>query len=361
MRLRYKLLGIASAVIITISGVSIYNLNIVINKNSQSQIKEENLLSSIKDTKKDLQDSIDSAKSLNIDKSQVSDEKVISNLNDIVSSSINCLNTEPNDTSTSKWYNAFSEKEDLVKNQEFNEELLSSLNEKIKSLNSSVSSVEQSKLTKDISYTKTSLSNLLSKAKDELASSDGNVSDEGTRECLSREISGVEDSLNSDDISESFLSSLSKYQETLQAKIDDVDNSVKEQQEIIKQEQEQLLEAGYGSYQTDQSSEETVQSNDTWYVDYTDGWHTYDLGTGVTQWNIGYYVAHSNTESGRIIASIPDSVVVDGISYYYVSSTSVYPGTCWEDVEGFVHDNGGIGFQTCQSNGTYLITHYEPY
>ena len=359
MRLRYKLLGIASAVIITISGVSIYNLNIVINKNSQSQIKEENLLSSIKDTKKDLQDSIDSAKSLNIDKSQVSDEKVISNLNDIVSSSINCLDTEPIDTPPSKWYNAFSEKEELVKNQEFNEELLSALNEKIKSLNSSVSSVEQSKLTKNISDTKTSLSNLLSKAKEELASSDGNVSDEGTRECLSREISGVEDSLNSDEISEGFLSSLSKYQETLQAKIDDVNDSVKEQQEIV--EQEQLLEAGYGSYQTNQSSEKTVQSDDTWYIDYTDGWHTYDLGTGVTQWDTGYYVAHSNTESGRIIASIPDSVVVDGISYYYVSSTSVYPGTCWEDVEGFVHENGGIGFQTCQSDGTYLITHYEPY
>ena len=33
--------------------------------------------------------------------------------------------------------------------------------------------------------------------------------------------------------------------------------------------------------------------------------------------------------------------------------------TYWEEIEGYVHANGGIGFQTCVSGG-YLVTHYEP-
>lgn len=60
-----------------------------------------------------------------------------------------------------------------------------------------------------------------------------------------------------------------------------------------------------------------------------------------------------------MIASKPSTVVVNGKTYHYVSSKVVSRDTTWDQVEGYVHANGGIGFQTCYGDG-YLITHYEP-
>ena len=52
--------------------------------------------------------------------------------------------------------------------------------------------------------------------------------------------------------------------------------------------------------------------------------------------------------------------MVDGRTYRYVSSMVVPRDTEWSEVSGFAYANGGIGFQTCDPSGGYLITHYEP-
>ena len=82
----------------------------------------------------------------------------------------------------------------------------------------------------------------------------------------------------------------------------------------------------------------------------------------VTQWMDGFFLAHRWSENGERIASMPTYVSVDGLLYRYVSSITVPKGTTWEEVEGFIQANGGIGFETCvDSEGSeYLLTHYEP-
>lgn len=80
----------------------------------------------------------------------------------------------------------------------------------------------------------------------------------------------------------------------------------------------------------------------------------------MTQWADGYYVAHSWSSNGRAIASRPGEVYINGRYYRYVSSRVVPVGQEYDDeLEAWVHQNGGISFQTCVSGG-YLITHYEP-
>lgn len=96
-----------------------------------------------------------------------------------------------------------------------------------------------------------------------------------------------------------------------------------------------------------------------WHVSYIWGAQA-EIDTGaVVQWKSGYFCAHNWSSGGKRIAAKPAYVVVDGITYRYVSSINVARDTKYSEVEGFAHANGGIAFQTCSGN-TYLITHYEP-
>ena len=101
-----------------------------------------------------------------------------------------------------------------------------------------------------------------------------------------------------------------------------------------------------------------------WDVAYHDDFLGQAADDGsVTQWAEGFFLAHRWSANGKRIASLPAYVRVDGRLYRYVSSTTVQRGTLWEDIEGFVHENGGIGFETCVDDAdesAYLITHYEP-
>lgn len=102
-----------------------------------------------------------------------------------------------------------------------------------------------------------------------------------------------------------------------------------------------------------------ASSSDTWYVSYIWGGQA-EIDTGaVVQWKSGYFCAHNWSSGGVMIASKPSYVVVDGVTYRYVSSINVARDTTWGEVSGFALANGGIAFQTC-SGDTYLITHYEP-
>lgn len=102
-------------------------------------------------------------------------------------------------------------------------------------------------------------------------------------------------------------------------------------------------------------------SNGTWYVSYTNfyGGDSANADGTLAEWRDGYYVAHNWSSNGKAIASRPQTVVVNGKTYAYKGEEVVSRGTTWNQVEGFVHNNNGIGFQTCVSGG-YLVTHYEP-
>lgn len=101
-----------------------------------------------------------------------------------------------------------------------------------------------------------------------------------------------------------------------------------------------------------------------WNVDYHDDFLGQAADDGsVTQWEDGFFLAHRWSANGKRIASMPTYVRVNGQLYRYVSAITVPQGTMWKDIEGFVHANGGIGFETCvdgTDESAYLITHYEP-
>lgn len=98
---------------------------------------------------------------------------------------------------------------------------------------------------------------------------------------------------------------------------------------------------------------------DIWVIRYQTRYHADALGFGLTEWEDGYFVAHDYTCSGRRIKERPEYVQVDGVWYQYVSERIVSRDTTWDEVESFVHQKGGIGFQTCYKE-RYLVTHYEP-
>lgn len=104
-------------------------------------------------------------------------------------------------------------------------------------------------------------------------------------------------------------------------------------------------------------------SDGTWYVTYATGQYV-DSSGGVTEYFDNYYVAHRSTgTNGQTIASRPTYVVVDGVTYRYVSELLRPIGSSYSDIQSWATANGGIAFQTCDySTGQKmaLIIHYEP-
>ena len=113
-----------------------------------------------------------------------------------------------------------------------------------------------------------------------------------------------------------------------------------------------------------QSGGSVAQASDgTWYVTYANGQYV-DSSGGVTEYFDNYYVAHRSTgTNGQTIASRPTYVVVDGVTYRYVSELLRPIGSSYSDIQSWATANGGIAFQTCDySTGQKmaLIIHYEP-
>lgn len=158
----------------------------------------------------------------------------------------------------------------------------------------------------------------------------------------------------------------------LTAETSAVSQQVNEAKEAARKAEEEAARAAAASASAGRSSSGTTSSASgsssgetssasTWYVSYTYfyGGDEANADGTLAEWKDGYFVAHNWSYSGIMIASKPTYVIVDGVTYRYVSSITVARGTTWGEVSGFVLANGGIGFQTCQGSG-YLITHYEP-
>lgn len=101
----------------------------------------------------------------------------------------------------------------------------------------------------------------------------------------------------------------------------------------------------------------------TWYVTYVQGNYV-DATGGVTEYFDNYFVAHRSTgTNGQTIASRPATVVVDGVTYRYVSEKILPIGSDYNDIKDWATANNGIAFQTCDySTGRQmaLVLHYEP-
>lgn len=110
-----------------------------------------------------------------------------------------------------------------------------------------------------------------------------------------------------------------------------------------------------------QSGGSVAQAADgTWYVNYATGQYV-DSSGGVTEYFDNYYVAHRSTgTNGQTIASRPTYVVVDGVRYRYVSERHAAVGSDYNLIKEWATANGGIAFQTCEPDGSVLVTHYEP-
>lgn len=232
------------------------------------------------------------------------------------------------------------------------------LNKQADSLKDAIDAFDKSKHIKDCEDARDALQSRVSEAQELYDATEDRVLDSSTREALSGEISDANAIIESDidDTTE-----VAKYATTgLDNAIESVNESnqayVARAQAQARTRQQSSSSTG-GGYSSSSSSSGSGSWDVNYYQDY---WTESAASNGsVTEWAPGYYVAHRHSSNGQTIASRPSTVTVNGQTYRYVSSQNVSTDTTWDQVEGYVHQNNGIGFQTCDG-GTYLVTHYEP-
>lgn len=366
-KIKGRLFGIifCLSVIIGISSIN-YTAYCYSKDNSSLYQQEESLISEISYQNKDLKAKLFKASELLNDTSEedVLEISAIEDLKNAIEVSTNVCNSNSTEVIAIKGYQSLNSliesNASLISSIENNNSLLKNIESSIIELNKATSEVNKSIEAKKLQVAKDNLSSLLAELQELYESSEGKVADDSVRSNLKELLDSQDTVLNSSSIKE-----VEEYTTSLVNSQGEVEASIKKQQEILAAEQKRKSEAYYSSREEAESASQSggsvkQNSDGTWYVDYSSGYHSYSFGSGVYEWEDGYYVAHSNNSNGSQIASRPNTVVVNGITYQYVSSITVPPGTMWQDVKDFVHANGGIGFQTCQSDGNYLITHYEP-
>ena len=366
-KIKSKLIGVVFCLIVIVGIFSISYTTYYYNKDNSSLYQQEkDLISEISYQNKDLKAKLFKASELSDATSEedVLEVSVLSTLKDAIEEGTELCKYNYSSTVKAKGYQSFNSiveyNNNLTSSIKQNTSLLKDTESSIIGLNKAISEVNKSVEAKKLQVAKDNLSSLLTELQELYESSEGRVADDSVRSNLKELLDNQDTVLNSSSIKE-----VEEYTTSLVNCQSEVEASIKKLQEIIAAEQKRKSEAYYSSREEAESASQSggsvrQNSDGTWYVDYSSGYHSYSFGSGVYEWEDGYYVAHSNNSNGSQIASKPNTVVVNGITYQYVSSISVPPGTMWQDVKDFVHANGGIGFQTCQSDGSYLITHYEP-
>lgn len=245
--------------------------------------------------------------------------------------------------------------------------------ESFAALDAAISAVEDSVSLKDAQDAFASLQSARDDAADLYDETKGKVSDDGTRESLADAIDAADEAL----ATEPAVGGADAYQEA-EAALSGASDAVEESHEKWDAAQKAAAEAaranssssssgGSSSSSSSSSSGSSSSGSSGSSSAYSSAWHVSyvaysqgNLDAGyVCEWRSGYYVAHNWSSGGGMIASRPSYVVVNGVTYRYVSEQLVGRSTTWGQIEGFVHANGGIGFQTC-SGSYYLVTHYEP-
>lgn len=327
-------------------------------KNETLQLQLQDIKSDIADRKVELASYITDVSKLleGATEESVDDVSVLDTARDALEKAQEVVDANIGDVESGVLLGVMSEHEDLEKAITDGENLLKSVELSIDSLSYSYNELSDSIVSRKVADARDELSNLMLDATEKYAKSKGKVADEGVRSELEEYISLAKELLKSEDISESVVQSINNCISGIESSMESVDDSILKQEEIEKR-QKELEEQNNREVSVSEAA--SSLESDTWFVEYTVGYHTYQLGEGVVKWEEGYYVAHNTNVNGQRIASCVPYVVVDGVKYKYVSKMTVPETSTWDEIQDFVLANGGIGFQTCVDDG-YLVTHYEP-
>lgn len=98
-----------------------------------------------------------------------------------------------------------------------------------------------------------------------------------------------------------------------------------------------------------------------WHVDYVPCWgsNSAPVDGSVGLWADGWFIAHSHMPNGDMIASQPAYVEVDG-QIYALKDSWVSDDYVTTDEVARARANNGIVFQTCITDTTNRLVHYEP-
>lgn len=104
-----------------------------------------------------------------------------------------------------------------------------------------------------------------------------------------------------------------------------------------------------------------IGSDGIWHVSYIPYWGASaapDDGS-IGLWADGWFIAHSGMLNGDTIASIPPYVEVDG-QVYKMTDTWISDDSVTTEEIARARANNGIVFQTCITQTTNRLVHYEP-
>lgn len=307
---------------------------------------------------------------------QVADPATLDTLRAVLDAHEEAARVEPRDSSHGSFDNIGSALDyltfwDVERSCEDNEEKRSHMEDERQAVRTAIFDVETSERQRDVSNAHDALADAISSAKGSLDSVRGEVSDDATVKALEEQLEAAEAARDCD-ISGIRYASQSECDAQVAA-YDDARSTLADAQTKAEDSHAdwQTARRHAAAYASQQAAQRAAQrtggyasqgSDGTWYVSYrgTDDPTTANADGSTSEWMDGYYIAHSWSSGGQMIASKPNTVVVDGRTYRYVSSITVPQSTTWDEVSGFVYANGGIGFQTCVGGGNVIITHYEP-
>ena len=294
---------------------------------------------------------------------QVADPAVLDALRAAYDEHRDASSVEPNDSLSGSWDSPQSVVRwfaywDVEQSREDNEAKRSHMQEERRVVADAIFDVETSERQRDVSDAHDALADAISSAEGSIDSVRGEVSDDATVAALEEQLQAAK-AARDDDISGIRYTSQSECDAQVAA-YDDARAALTDAQTEAEDSHADWQAAQRAAQRT--GGHASQGSDGTWYVSYrgTDDPSSANADGSTSVWRDGYYIAHSWSSGGQMIASKPNTVVVDGRTYRYVSSITVPQSTAWDEVSGFVYANGGIGFQTCVGGGNVIITHYEP-
>ena len=245
----------------------------------------------------------------------------------------------------------------------------------LSTLRSAASIITTSRYERKCSDAKEALQSSSDSAQDVLDSTEDEVHDNAIRQTLADAIDAGNALLGEDGLlsANAYSSAQGRIDDASQAVSDDHAQWQKEKEEEEERARQAAAAAAAAKRYASRSQAAAAASSSggtaaqasdgTWYVSYrgNDQEGTANSDCSVSEYRDGYYIAHRHGSNGKIIASKPSHVVVDGKSYHYVSSITVSDQSALDDALAYARQNGGIGFQTCTiPTGGDIIVHYEP-
>ena len=244
----------------------------------------------------------------------------------------------------------------------------------LSALRSAASTITTSKYERQCSDAKEALQSSSDSAHGVLDSTEDEVHDNAIRQTLADAIDAGNALLGRDK-----LLSANVYS-SAQGKIDDASQAVSDNHAQWQQEKEEEEErkrqaeaAAVAAAMASSSSQDATESSSSasggnssdgaWYISYrgNDQEGTANADGSISEYREGCFIAHRSGPNGKIIATKPSRIVVDGKSYHYVCSTVVASDSAFADAYAYARQNGGIGLMTCTiPAGGDIIVHYEP-